>query len=64
MNKDVLHNHSNNDNNRNNDANIVQIMNVKQLEVQKLTRPGLNEVSEGDVWKTNLPFSRLIKFYT
>ena len=32
------------------------------LGVQKLTRSGLNGVSERDVWKTNLPFSRLI-FY-
>ena len=31
------------------------------LEVQKLTRSGLNGVSERDVWKTNLPFSSLSK---
>ena len=31
------------------------------LGVQKLTRSGLNGVSERDFWKTNLPFSRLIK---
>ena len=33
----------------------------QMLGVQKLTRSGLNGVSGRDFWKTNLPFSRLIK---
>ena len=34
---------------------------AQYLGVQKQTRSGLNGVSERDIWKTNLPFSRLIK---
>ena len=33
----------------------------QELGVQKMTRSGLNGVSEKDFWKTDLPFSRLIK---
>ena len=40
---------------------LVRLATSRKLGVQKLTRSGLKGVSERDFWKTNLPFSRLLK---